>query len=134
MYFDNEERCADLTNGFVFKGRQVVSEQDICEMDSRKTGEKKYKARKTVSSTISGFCKEKGIWSKLCDDFYREPRKCSLCNVKAFVESRNEKLENMVEDVCSLITAVTEMEEFSFSEEKYRNEKGRINMCKAILE
>ena len=46
MYFDNEERCADLTNGFVFKGRQVVSEQDICELDSRKTGEKKYKARK----------------------------------------------------------------------------------------
>ena len=70
----------------------------------------------------------------MCDDFYREPRKCSLCNVKAFVESRNEKLENMVEDVCSLITAVAEMEEFSFSEEKYRNEKGRINMCKAILE
>ena len=48
MYFDNEELCADLTNGFVFKGRQVVSEQDICELDSRKTGEKKYKARKKL--------------------------------------------------------------------------------------
>ena len=48
MYFDNEERCADLTNGFVFKGRQVVSEQDICELASRKTGEKKYKARKKL--------------------------------------------------------------------------------------
>lgn len=37
-YFEDRERYADLINGFVFKGKQVVSEQDVQEMDSRITG------------------------------------------------------------------------------------------------
>ena len=37
-YFEDRERYADLINGFVFKGKQVVSEQDVKEMDSRVTG------------------------------------------------------------------------------------------------
>jgi len=39
-YYDDETRYADLINGFVFGGRQVVSGEDVTEMDSRKTGRK----------------------------------------------------------------------------------------------
>ena len=34
-YFEDQRRYADLINGFVFKGKQIVSEQDVQEMDSR---------------------------------------------------------------------------------------------------
>lgn len=37
-YFEDQERYADLINGFIFHGEQVVSGQDIMEMDSRVTG------------------------------------------------------------------------------------------------
>lgn len=37
-YFEDRERYADLINGFVFQGNQVVSEDDVQEMDSRVTG------------------------------------------------------------------------------------------------
>ena len=37
-YFEDRERYADLINGFVFKGKQVVGERDVLEMDSRVTG------------------------------------------------------------------------------------------------
>ena len=37
-YFEDNQRYADLINGFVFKGKQVISGQDIQDMDSRVTG------------------------------------------------------------------------------------------------
>lgn len=37
-YFEDRGRYADLINGFVFKGEQVVSDNDVQEMDSRITG------------------------------------------------------------------------------------------------
>lgn len=37
-YFEDRGRYADLINGFVFQGKQVVSEDDVQEMDSRVTG------------------------------------------------------------------------------------------------
>lgn len=37
-YFEDQERYADLMNGFVFQGKQVVSEDDVQDMDSRVTG------------------------------------------------------------------------------------------------
>ena len=37
-YFEDQRRYADLINGFVFKGKQIVSEQDVQEMDSRAAG------------------------------------------------------------------------------------------------
>lgn len=37
-YFEDQERYADLINGFLFDGKQVVSGQDVMEMDSRVTG------------------------------------------------------------------------------------------------
>lgn len=41
-YFEDRERYADLINGFVFQGNQVVSEDDVQEMDSRVTGEESF--------------------------------------------------------------------------------------------
>ncbi|MCH1951664.1 transposase [Enterocloster sp. OA13] len=37
-YFDDRARYADLINGFIFCGEQVVSEDDVQEMDSNVTG------------------------------------------------------------------------------------------------
>lgn len=37
-FFEDQERYADLINGFVFKGEQIVSQDDVQEMDSRVTG------------------------------------------------------------------------------------------------
>lgn len=37
-YFEDQERYADLINGFIFDGDQVVTGQDILDMDSRATG------------------------------------------------------------------------------------------------
>lgn len=37
-YFDDRARYADLINGFIFCGEQVVSEEDVQEMDSNVTG------------------------------------------------------------------------------------------------
>ena len=37
-YFDDWARYADLINGFIFCGEQVVSEEDVQEMDSNVTG------------------------------------------------------------------------------------------------
>lgn len=37
-YFEDPDRYADLINGFIFKGKQIVSGEDIQEMDSRVTG------------------------------------------------------------------------------------------------
>lgn len=37
-YFEDQGRYADLINGFVFQGREVVSEGDVQDMDSRVTG------------------------------------------------------------------------------------------------
>ncbi len=37
-YFEDQGRYADLINGFVFQGKQVVSEDDVQDMDSRVTG------------------------------------------------------------------------------------------------
>lgn len=37
-YFEDRERYADLINGFVFQGKQIVSGEDVQEMDSRVTG------------------------------------------------------------------------------------------------
>lgn len=37
-YFEDEDRYADLINGFIFGGERVVSGADIQELDSRITG------------------------------------------------------------------------------------------------
>lgn len=37
-YFEDQRRYADLMNGFVFKGKQVVREKDVQEADSRVSG------------------------------------------------------------------------------------------------
>ena len=37
-FFEDQGRYADLINGFVFQGKQVVSEGDVQELDSRVTG------------------------------------------------------------------------------------------------
>lgn len=37
-YFEDQDRFVDLINGFIFKGKQIVSGKDILEMDSRVTG------------------------------------------------------------------------------------------------
>ena len=37
-YFEDSGRYADLINGFLFGGEQIVSRQDVQEMDSRVTG------------------------------------------------------------------------------------------------
>lgn len=37
-YFEDESRYADLINGFIFGGKQVVSGNDIQDLDSRVTG------------------------------------------------------------------------------------------------
>lgn len=37
-YFEDRERYADLINGFLFEGEQIISEEDVQEMDSRETG------------------------------------------------------------------------------------------------
>ena len=37
-YFEDQDRYADLINGFLFKGKQIVAGEDIQEMDSRVTG------------------------------------------------------------------------------------------------
>lgn len=37
-YYEDEERYADLLNGYVFEGRQVISAKDVVMQDSRKTG------------------------------------------------------------------------------------------------
>ena len=37
-FFEDQGRYADLINGFVFQGKQVVSEEDVQELDSRVTG------------------------------------------------------------------------------------------------
>ena len=37
-FFDDRARYADLINGFIFCGEQVVSEEDVQEMDSNVTG------------------------------------------------------------------------------------------------
>lgn len=37
-YFEDQDRFADLINGFVFRGEQIVLGEDIQEMDSRETG------------------------------------------------------------------------------------------------
>ena len=37
-YFEDEDRYADLINGFIFDGERVVSGDDIQELDSRITG------------------------------------------------------------------------------------------------
>lgn len=36
-YYEDNGRYADLINGFVFEGKQVVSKENICEVDSRKS-------------------------------------------------------------------------------------------------
>lgn len=37
-YFEDNDRYADLINGFIFDGDQIVSGDDIHELDSRETG------------------------------------------------------------------------------------------------
>ena len=37
-YFEDDSRYADLINGFIFGGKQVVSGNDIQDLDSRVTG------------------------------------------------------------------------------------------------
>lgn len=37
-YFEDQERYADLINGFLFDGEQLITSQDVQEMDSRVTG------------------------------------------------------------------------------------------------
>ena len=37
-YFEDDSRYADLINGFIFGGKQVVSGNDIQDLDSRITG------------------------------------------------------------------------------------------------
>ena len=39
-FYENRRRYADLVNGYLFHGEQVVTEEDIKELDSRVVGEK----------------------------------------------------------------------------------------------
>ena len=34
-YYDDKKRYADLINGFIFRGGQVIKESDIVDLDSR---------------------------------------------------------------------------------------------------
>ena len=41
QYFDDAARYADLLNGYVFHGQQIVKMEDVQEMDSRKLRKEK---------------------------------------------------------------------------------------------
>ena len=52
--------------------------------------------------------------------------------LKNFIELRKDKLKDMEEDACDVIEAITNTQSLSFRDERYRSEKGGINMCKAL--
>ena len=45
-YYDDKKRYADLINGFIFRGGQVIKESDIVDLDSRSGGVKMDVAKK----------------------------------------------------------------------------------------
>lgn len=45
-YYDDKKRYADLINGFIFRGGQVIKESDIVDLDSRSVGVKMDVAKK----------------------------------------------------------------------------------------
>ncbi|MBQ7795572.1 MAG: Rpn family recombination-promoting nuclease/putative transposase, partial [Lachnospiraceae bacterium] len=52
--------------------------------------------------------------------------------LKDFVESCGERLDDLAEDACEVIAAITKTPEFVFSKAKYRSEKGGIKMCQGM--
>ena len=64
-YYEDNRRYADLINGFVFGGKQVVSEENICEVDSRKSSV----ALRTPDSELKG---KKGKYRQRYRDFVRK--------------------------------------------------------------
>ncbi len=44
IFFDDDRRYADLLNGYIFDGKQVIMEKQLYSQDTRETG----KSQKTV--------------------------------------------------------------------------------------
>jgi len=52
--------------------------------------------------------------------------------MERLVKDKYETFSNLDEDACDVIASVGKMKEINFKDEKYRNEKGGVNMSKAL--
>lgn len=209
-FYENRRRYADLVNGCLFGGDQVVSEADIKELihyampirilyeealtyqrqlEKIKKVHREKKDLKAGAEFLGGFSKEDRVlsvvslviyygkkpWDGAMDlyellDMTEVPEEMkSLVNhypihildvhrfehtewfqtdirevfefiqcandkgkLKAFIKLRKDKLRDMDEEACDVIETITNTKELSFRDERYRNEEGGINMCKAL--
>ena len=163
-YFDDNARCADLLNGYVFHGDQVIAAEDVQEVDSRVTGieinpvenEIKYtqQFRDFVRKTIFGvgcviveienqerihYAMPIRVLSEEAKEYERQMKKIQKKhemqkNLKKFVESNEERLDNMARDACELIAVVTDTPEFAFRDKAYETGEGNVKMCQGMKE
>lgn len=54
--------------------------------------------------------------------------------LKNYVESNEERLDNMANDACELIADLTNTPEFAFNSEKYQDKEGKVKMCRGMKE
>ncbi len=120
----DKERYADLINGIVFGGRQVVHGEDIQEMDSQ-TGLWQTFPRKKTVKTGKKFRDLRQIF-----DFIRmsEDKK----GLKRLVQE-DAAYQNMDEDAYDMAVAYTNAAELIAVKEFHRKD-GKVNMCKALTE
>ena len=55
-------------------------------------------------------------------------------SLKKFVESNEERLDNMARDACELIAVVTDTPEFAFRDKAYETGEGNVKMCQGMKE
>lgn len=140
-YFEDQDRFADLINGFIFKGKQIVSGKDILEMDSRVTGTfgqlkkrimvQKYRdcVRKIVLGTNFVII---GIETDLREVFGFIQRSGDMSAEQKFTKDNEERFKALDEEAFDVIVSVTGARELEMVKEQFREEGGKINMCEAI--
>lgn len=140
-YFEDQDRFADLINGFIFKGKQIISGEDILEMDSRVTGTfgrlkkrimvQKYRdcVRKIVFGTNFVII---GIETDLREVFGFIQRSGDMSAEQKFTKDNEERFKALDEEAFDVIVSVTGARELEMVKEQFREEGGKINMCEAI--
>lgn len=79
-YLKYKLRFADLINGTIYNGKQIIKEDDLSEQPNEYGLILEDKKGKTSGSTLQGYCdesKDRGILYSISD---RESGECTLCD------------------------------------------------------
>lgn len=140
VYFQDDERYADLLDVHIFGGRRVVTAEDIREKDSRVNGVlgkvksrfqfQKYRdavRRVALGTTFVVIALEHQ------DQMFGFIQRSENMNaISEYLEEHRECFEHLEEDAYNVIAVMTGSKELEQVKEQCREEGGTINMCQGL--